>query len=41
MDDARVRFNAVLAGKGREAQYLIRHEFIKRLRARFREEHIA
>ena len=40
MDDARVRFNVVLAGKDREAQYLIRHEFIKRLRARFREEQI-
>jgi small-conductance mechanosensitive channel len=41
LDDARIRFNVVLAATDREAQYLVRHEFIKRLRARFGAERIA
>lgn len=37
LDDTRVRFTVLLAAMNREAQNLIRHEFIKRVRARFRE----
>ena len=40
LDDTRIRFNVIMAGKDREAQYRIRHEFIKALRTRFREEKI-